>query len=204
MNPPLAAIAVSFLAPVLGLALLLDGLAGVLGLHPKGPRWCSGLVLCALAIASIPCGGLPLARWLAGVVDHWSVPTIALVASALIQRLFGIDLLRRKDRQAAWLFGGVAGLLLYPLALGWGPFDPYGLGWHFGPLFVSVAVLAVALIFCDNRFGVVLVLAIAAWHLRVAESANYWDCLLDPFYCLASVGVLGFRAWHALRKHLRS
>ena len=203
MNPPLSAIAVSFLAPVLGLALLLDGLARVLGLRPKGPRWCSGLVLCALAIASLPCGGLPLARWLAGVVDHWSVPTIALLASALFQRLFGIDLLRRKDREAAWLFGGVAGLLLYPLALGWGPFDPYGLGWHFGPLFIGVAVLSVALISRDNRFGVVLVLAIAAWHVRVAESANYWDCLLDPFYCVVSIGVLGCRAWDAQRKHPR-
>jgi len=195
MNPPFAAIALSFLVPALGLALMLAGLARLAGLHPRGPGWCAGLVLCSLAIVATPLGGLPLARWLAGMVDHWSVPAIALLTSAVIQRLFGIELLQGKDRQAAWIFGALAGLLLYPLALGWGPFDPYSLGWHFGPLFVSVAVLASVLILRKNRFGVVLVLAIAAWHLRAVESGNYWDCLIDPFYFLVSAGSLSSWAW---------
>ena len=200
MNPPFAAIALSFLVPALGLVLSLAGIARLAGLHPRGPGWCAGLVLCSLAIVATPLGGLPLARWLAGVVDHWSVPAIALLASAVIQRLFGIELLQGKDRQAAWIFGALAGLLLYPLALGWGPFDPYSLGWHFGPLFVAVAVLAVVCISRHNRFGLVLVLAIAAWHLRAVESGNYWDCLLDPFYFLFSVGVLVSWAWRACAK----
>jgi hypothetical protein len=123
-----------------------------------------------------------------------------LLTAAGIQRLFGINLLQRKDRQAAWLFGALAGLLLYPLALGWGPFDPYSLGWRFGPLFVSVAILASVLILRRNRFGVVLVLAIAAWHLRAVESGNYWDCLIDPFYFLVSAGALGSWAWRACTK----
>jgi hypothetical protein len=200
MNPPFAAIALSFLVPALGLVLSLAGIARLAGLHPRGPGWCAGLVLCSLAIVATPLGGLPLARWLAGVVDHWSVPAIALLASAVIQRLFGIELLQGKDRQAAWIFGALAGLLLYPLALGWGPFDPYSLGWHFGPLFVAVAVLAVVCISRHNRFGLVLVLAIAAWHLRAVESGNYWDCLLDPFYFLISAGVLGSWAWRGCAK----
>jgi hypothetical protein len=48
-----------------------------------------------------------------------------------------------------------------------------------------------------NRFGIVLVLAIAAWHLRAVESGNYWDCLIDPFYFLFSVGALGSWVWRA-------
>jgi hypothetical protein len=114
-------------------------------------------------------------------VDHWSVPSTVLLAAAGIQRLFGIDLLQRKDRQAAWLFGALAGLLLYPLA-----------------------VLAVVLIVRRNRFGVVLVLAIAAWHLRAVESGNYWDCLIDPFYFLFSAGALGSWAWRACAKGSRT
>jgi hypothetical protein len=197
MNPPLAAIILSYLVPSMGLALIFAGIVRLAGLRPRGWSWCAGLGIFSLAIVAAPVGGLPLARWLAGVVDHWSVPSAALIASAGIQRLFGIDLLQRKDRQAAWLFGALAGLLLYPLALGLGPFDPYSLGWHFGPLFVSVAVLASVLILRKNRFGVVLVLAIAAWHLRAVESANYWDCLIDPFYFLFSAGALGSWAWRA-------
>jgi hypothetical protein len=203
MNPPLAAILLSFLVPAIGLVLIFAGIARLVGLHPKGWGWCAGLVLLSLAVVSIPLSGMPLARWLASVVDHWSVPSTALLASAYIQRLFGIDLLQRNDRRAAWLFGALAGLLLYPLALGWGPFDPYGLGWHFGPLFVSVAVLASVLILRRNRFGVVLVLAIAAWHLRAVESGNYWDCLIDPFYFLFSAGAVGSWAWRACTKRSR-
>lgn len=200
MNPPLAAIILSFLVPAMGLVLILAGLSRLAGLTPKGPGWCAGLVLCSFTIVATPVGGMPLARWVAGFVDHWSVPTAALLATACLRWLFGINLLQRRDRQAAWLFGALAGLLLYPLALGWGPYDPYSLGWHFGPLFVAGAVLASGLLLRRNRFGAVLVLAIAAWHLRAAESGNYWDCLIDPFYFLFSVGALGSWAWGACTK----
>ena len=197
MNPPLATIILSFLVPTMGLVLIFAGLARLVGLHPKGWGWCAGLTLVSLAIVMVPLRGMPLARWLAAVVDHWSVPLTALLASTCIQRLFGIDLLQRNERRTACISGAVAGLLLYPLALGWGPFDPYGLGWHFGPLFVSVGVLAAILIWRKNSFGVVLVLAIAAWHLRAVESGNYWDCLIDPFYFLFSAGALAAWAWRA-------
>jgi hypothetical protein len=197
MNPPLAAIILSYLVPTMGLALIFAGLARLVGLRPQRWGWCAGLAIFSLAIMAVPVGGLPIARWLAGIVDHWSVPSTALLAATVIRLSFGIDVLRPKDRRAAWLFGALAGLLLYPLALGWGHYDPYSLGWHFGPLFVGVAVLACGLILRKNRFGIVLVLAIAAWHLRAVESGNYWDCLLDPFYFLFSIGALGSWAWRA-------
>ena len=203
MNLPLASVVLSFLVPAMGLVLIFASIARLVGFHPKELGWCAGLVLFSFAIVATPLSGMPLARWLAGVVDHWSVPTTALLASACIQRFVGIELLRRKDRQAAWLFGALAGIFLYPLSLGLGPFDPYSLGWHFGPLFVSVAALASVLILRRNRFGVVLVLAIAAWHLRAVESGNYWDCLVDPFYFLVSAGALGSWAWRARAKGSR-
>ena len=197
MNPPLAAIILSYLVPTMGLALIFAGIARLAGLRPRRWGWCAGLAIFSLAIMAVPLGGLPLARLLAGIVAHWSVPSTALFAATVIRLSFGIDLLQPNDRRAAWLFGALAGLLLYPLALGWGHYDPYSLGWHFGPLFVGVAVLACVLILRKNRFGVVLVLAIAAWHLRAVESGNYWDCLIDPFYFLFSVGALGSWAWRA-------
>jgi hypothetical protein len=197
MNPPLAAIILSYLVPTMGLALIFAGIARLAGLRPRRWGWCAGLAIFSLAIMAMPLGRLPIARLLAGIVDHWSVPSTALLAATVIRLSFGIDLLQPNDRRAAWLFGALAGLLLYPLALGWGPFDPYSLGWHFGPLFVGVAVLACGLILRKNRFGIVLVLAIAAWHLRAVESGNYWDCLIDPFYFLFSVGALGSWVWRA-------
>ena len=40
---------------------------------------------------------------------------------------------------------------------------------------------------------ILLLLAAAAFHLRVLESSNYWDYLLDPIYCLVSLAALGRR-----------
>ena len=81
-------------------------------------------------------------------------------------------------------------LALYPLALGLGSFDPYEWGWHFSPLFVIVAALTVWLTWKQNRFGFLLLLAAVAFHLRLLESTNYWDYVLDPIYCLVSFVVL--------------
>ena len=160
-----------------------------------GWAWFVGSAVVALGLVILPLQELPLARWLAGFVDHWSVPTLALLASTVSQKFFGIELLRRVDQQAAWSFGAVAGLTLYPLALGLGAFDPYGLGWQFGPLFGAVAILAMILHWRRNRLGVVLLLAAVAWAWRVPESGNYWDCLVDPFYFLVSLCALGSEMW---------
>ena len=190
MSFALPPILVSFATPALVLLLLFHALARRLRWQPLGWGWFLGLAALALGVLMFPVQGLPLARWLAGVVDHWSIPLLALLATAVAQKFLGIELLRRADQQAAWVFGAVAGVALYPLALGLGPFDPYSLGWHFGPLFAVAGMVAVILHWRRNRFGIVLLLAVAAWASRLPESGNYWDCLLDPVYFFASLGVL--------------
>jgi len=206
MSSPLPAILVSFAGPALALLLLFHALARGFHRQPQGWGWCLGLTAVALVILALPLEGLPLARWLAGVVDHWSIPLLTLLATTVAEKFFGVELLRRADRQAAWVFGAAAGATLYPLALGLGAFDPYSLGWHFGPLFAFVGMVAVILLWQRNRFGMVLFLAVGAWALRLPESGNYWDCLVDPFYSLVSLGVLGSKLWRgwSSRSELRS
>ena len=99
----------------------------------------------------------------------------------------------QRDWDAGWIFGAIGGVLLYPLALGIGSVDPYEWGWRFSPLFVVAGALTVWLIWKQSRFAILLLLAAAAFHLRVLESSNYWDYLLDPIYCLVSLVVLGRR-----------
>lgn len=191
MSSALPAILVSFAAPGLVLLVVFHTLGRRYRRQPQGWGWFLGSAAVALGVLALPFQGLPLARWLAGVVDHWSIPGLALLATMVSQKFFGVELLRRADRQAAWVFGAVAGVTLYPLALGLGPFDTYSLGWHFSPLFAIVGMVAVILQWWRNRFGVVLFLSAGAWALGLPESANYWDCLMDPFYFFASLGMLG-------------
>ena len=190
MITPLAAVIVSFIAPILVLMILFAALARRLRFNPHGAGWCVGLGLIALGILMIPVAGLPLARVLAAVMDHWSVPLLALLAAGVSKTFFGTELLRREDRRAMWVFGVVAGVVFYPLALGIGSVDPFAYGWHFGPLFVLVGSTAMILQLRGNRFGVVLLLAFFAWLAGVAESGNLWDCLTDPVFFFVSVGAV--------------
>ena len=190
MIAPLAAVIVSFVAPMLALMILFAMLARKLRFNPRGAGWCVGLGLIALGTLMIPVGGLPLARVLAAVIDHWSVPFLVFLLAGVSKTFFGVELLRREDRRAMWIFGVVTGVILYPLALGIGPVDPFAYGWHFGPLFVLVGIVALYLQWRQNRFGVVLLLAIIAWLAGVAESGNLWDCLADPVFFFVSIGAL--------------
>ena len=190
MIAPLAAVIVSFVAPMLALMILFAMLARKLRFNPRGAGWCVGLGLIALGTLMIPVAGLPLARVLAAVIDHWSVPFLVFLLAGVSKTFFGVELLRREDRRAMWIFGVVTGVILYPLALGIGPVDPFAYGWHFGPLFALVGIVALYLQWRQNRFGVVLLLAIIAWLAGVAESGNLWDCLADPVFFFVSIGAL--------------
>ena len=190
MIAPLAAVIVSFVAPMLALMILFAMLARKLRFNPRGAGWCVGLGLIALGTLMIPVAGLPLARVLAAVIDHWSVPLLVFLLAGVSKTFFGTELLRREDRRGMWVFGVASGVILYPLALGIGPVDPFAYGWHFGPLFVLVGIVALYLQWRQNRFGVVLLLAIIAWLAGVAESGNLWDCLADPVFFFVSIGAL--------------
>ena len=200
MTPLFPAVFMSFLAPALISMLLFGALAWGLGLNPRHWKWFLGSAIVSVGILAVPVGGLPVARWLAGIVDHWSVTMVALFGVNVVRLFFGFEIFRRRDWLAAEIFGAAAGVLLYPMALGLGSMDPYGLGWYFGPLFVAVALVTVILLWNQNRFGLVLTLAMACWLLGVPESRNYWDSLIDPIYFLLSVGALLIRWGRAVRK----
>ncbi len=147
----------------------------------------------AAVVLLIPIQGATVGRWTASVVASVSIPLAGLTALTVWGRAFGAQPLTPRERGTAWTFGAVAGLCLYPAALGAGSLDPYEWGWYFSPLFVASGLLTVWLIWRMNRFGLLLVLAVAAFQLQILESSNYWDYLVDPIYFAASLIGLGKR-----------
>ena len=81
----------------------------------------------------------------------------------------------------------VTGVVLYPVALGIGSADPFAYGWHFGPLFIVVGIVAMIFQWRQNRFGWVLLVALVLWQVGAVESGNLWDCLVDPVFFLVAV-----------------
>jgi hypothetical protein len=179
--------------PWLVLLLCLQRLIGWQRLTLRGWRLLVVPGAIALLVLLIPIGGIVVARWVASISPNFSVPLTGLLAIAAWERAFARPALERRDRDAAWIFGAVGGLMLYPFALGVGSIDPYEWGWHMSPLFAAVGALTGWLMWTGNRFGILLLLAVIAFHVQLLESSNYWDYLIDPIYWLASLVVLGTR-----------
>ena len=159
----------------------------------------------ALAAVWFPWFGHPLPYWSAGLSANFSMIMAMLLAAGICDRARKDEILRSNDWRAAWIFGALASVLLYPSALGMGPqnFDAYALGWpwlFWGQslvLFGGAAVCAAALILRGNRFGYILLLALLGYAVGFQESTNLWDYLLDPVYgavaLLAVLWMLGRR-----------
>jgi hypothetical protein len=152
----------------------------------------------ALATILFPWFGHGLPYWSASLSANFSVVMGALLAVGIFDRAGRARLFRARDWNAAWIFGAVASVLLYPSALGLGPqnFDSYALGWpwlFWGQsfwLFGGVSLAAAVLIGRGNRFGYVLLAALAGRVMGFQESNNLWDYLLDPVYGAVSLLVV--------------
>ena len=183
----------SFVFPFLLIMALLQGGAGLLGRDLRGWRPTLILVLISAFTAVTPVGGLPLARWMISFNANFSIPLTAILLYKVLESSFGVKLLDKNTLLTCWVFSLTAGVILYPMALGLSRFDPYQAGWGFSWLFVVVCGVTILLLIMKNRFAVILIAAILAHNLRLLESTNLWDYLVDPFMVLVSCIVLSSR-----------
>ena len=179
-------LAFSFIFPFLLIMALLQVGAGLLGRDLSGWRPTLILVLISAFIVGIPVVGLPLARWMISFNANFSISLTAILFYKVTENSFGVKLLDKNALLTCWIFALTAGVILYPMALGLGRFDPYLAGWGFSWLFVVMCGVTILLLIMKNRFAVVLIAAILAYNLHLLESTNLWDYLVDPFMVLVS------------------
>lgn len=168
-----------------------------------GWLWFAAAGVGALILSLTPFYGHAPRYWLSGLTPNMSVPLLVLLVASIIRRASGRIFFRARDWRAAWIFGAVASFVLYPSALGLGlrNFDSYSLGWPWLEwlpslaLFGAVATVTGLLVWRGNRFGWVLLLAAVAYALRLQESHNLWDYLLDPLFAAVSLLAAGWLIW---------
>jgi hypothetical protein len=155
----------------------------------------------AVLLLFLPVGGLRLWSWTFGFCPNPSFPLIGVVCAGLWQRLFGLEVFKPADWNATWLFGAVAGSVLYLHPMLVGSLDLYYWGWEPAVSAGGLAALAITFLAFGNRFGVLLLGALLGYSLRALESENAWDYSLDPLYWIVSVAVVvgqtvaRLRAW---------
>jgi 4-amino-4-deoxy-L-arabinose transferase-like glycosyltransferase len=147
------------------------------------------LPVVASALVFVPIHGLPLGRWVAGFNANFSIPLTIWMMLAATGRITGRRITGRRTTGGFVAFGAAAGLLLYPMSLGLTVFDPYSLGWSPAVLGLIVVAPCAVLVAKRNSFAIWLIVAMLAYDLRLLESPNAWDYVVDPFYATASLVV---------------
>ena len=88
--------------------------------------------------------------------------------------------------------------LFYPATLGWGPFDPYALGYQPSALLAALIPLAGTL-WWRRLDSWLIILAIDLAGYASGLFANLWDALLDPLLVLLALIVVGHRLVAGIR-----
>lgn len=83
-------------------------------------------------------------------------------------------------------------LPFYAAALGWGPYDPYGLGFQPWPLLAALLPLAAALWWRRREAGLLILAGDLAGY-AAGLFDNLWDALFDPLLVLLALVVVGRR-----------
>jgi len=183
----MAAYLFSFVGPYLLAATAVAFLLRVVGvMTSKRPG--KFFVICVpLIVILLPVRQVPAARFLAGLNLNFSITLMAVLLSSFLQSIRGVRLLDRKALRTISVLGLVLGLSLYPSAMNLVPFDLYQLGWGSSSMLAFLFLLTMFLILAGNRTGFVLAACVAAYALKLLESDNLWDYLVDPFliiWCL--------------------
>jgi hypothetical protein len=154
--------------------------------NAKG-RWLAGI---CLVVMWIPVGApqLPVAAYIRGLTSDFSVSMVFLAALGIFSRLFGLSLFDKREWQAVFYSVAAAALFLYPLALGWGDWDAYRLGWGSAAMWAGLLLLSVTCWVAGWRLLPLLIAAaMLSWAAQLMESTNLWDYLFDPWLAVAAV-----------------
>ncbi len=154
----------------------------------------------AFGVSVIPLGGISLVELLRGTTGDISIPTFLFCVMALTK--FWSDEGKScgqtglASRPFPFFGGGslggffivvlIGGCVFYPMTMGFTVTDPYA--WGYAPRWMLLVCLlvTVAFEFAGQRTASSLVLiSVGAHALRLMESTNLWDYLLDPVLFLA-------------------
>ena len=121
-------------------------------------------------------------------ISDLSMTSVVLSGVGIVSGVGRADWLTARELRAIWRFVLGAGLVLYPLALGIGPFDPYELGYRSPWLVLVFGGLTCLAWWVGLRLPVLcLAVGAGAFAVGVLPTDNLWDYVLDPFAVIAAM-----------------
>ena len=145
-------------------------------------QWARWLTVAGFVALWLPAGtaNIPVVAYVRGVSSDVSITLVALACFALFRD--ALPSFGDSEKTPVVVAVLAAAVLLYPMALGLGDWDPYRLGWGHPGMWTSLLALVVVCWLNGWRLLPALVaLALLAWAAGLLESGNLWDYLLDPW-----------------------
>ena len=150
----------------------------------------------------IPIGEQPLISYPRSLFGDWSLTMTVLVWAWVFKRAPSIGNAQSSRLMTTSFVVAITvmGFALYPAALGLSWIDPYQWGFHSRGLIVAVGFITLlAWIGRQWLLMAALTLATIGFNLKLLESVNYWDYLIDPILWLICVGIALSRSLGWLR-----
>ncbi len=122
-----------------------------------------------------------------GLHGLFGIPSVSLLLLALLQLA--------NHTPSSFTVRPASGVLLfalifYPMAHGFGPFDPYPLGYQPWAIIIALMPVAVALWWRRKPMGILILAGdLAAYATGVFP--NFWDVLIDPLLVLLALAIVG-------------
>ncbi|MBI5625735.1 MAG: hypothetical protein HY935_00795 [Nitrosomonadales bacterium] len=180
---------------ITGLASVASAMAASMLLLPRVTRLAKNrqaiVTGTVFVVMLIPFDGFPLAAYMRGATGDLSITSMVLLWYALSRpwSVCGTEDLNHRHVLLALI--ALAALAFYPMALGFGEFDPYRLGYGSWQMVTALLLAALlAWLWKHHQFALCVGFATLAWAIGWYESDNLWDYLLDPFvsiYALAAI-----------------
>jgi hypothetical protein len=140
------------------------------------------------ARAALLATGLALVAGIAPMMHGtFGTPSLTLLQLALLQLT---DKIPAPLSQRPALYLVLFGLIFYPTALGWGPFDPYALGYQ--PLTLLAALFPIAgVLWWRRQDNWLIIFALDLASYASGLFTNLWDALLDPLLLMIALVIVG-------------
>jgi hypothetical protein len=136
----------------------------------------------------LPLSDYPGWYYIRSVFGDCSITALFFYAALILQQNFSWQPYQENELILLRRLALAAAILLYPFALGLTRFDSYSLG--YSNLWLLVVIFIITL-FCWLRkyyfLAVIITAAVIAFTLKLLESHNLWDYLIDPLFFVAVI-----------------
>lgn len=164
-------------------------IASMLSLFVKRRRNLQLISLCVLipvVLGVLPIGQTDVSGFVLGHMGAVSASMLVLLGFQLFANIGAIEGHRTSVLRNMNIFWFATGMILYPAALGFFSTDMYSFGFH-ASMHWSVLGLSVVAMLCRLRIlGLCLAFSVLANQLKLHESSNLWDYVIDPWLWIAA------------------